>query len=81
MLSLVIPDRQARLPTQLLQFLAAESVVHQSTQRNRVAEILYDGHGVAEDGHRCHDEQDVFEDAAEREHDGGGLADLCFDGG
>ena len=56
--------------------LKSELVVDHAAERNAVAEELQGGDLGAPDDHGGDDEHDVFENTAEGEHEGGGLANL-----
>ena len=60
----------------LFELVGAEFVVDEAAEGDGVAEDLEAGDGVPEDEEGGADEEDVFEDAREGHHEGGGFADL-----
>lgn len=67
---------QTRIGEGRLYLLRAELVIAEATQGDRVAEVLLQGDGVAEDDERGADEEDILENAGHGEDDGGCLSDL-----
>lgn len=60
----------------LLESISSKLVVDETTESDRVTEELQRCNGVAEDEHRGHDEENVLEDTAKGENEGGGSANL-----
>lgn len=54
----------------LLQLLTTELVVDKTAERNAVTESLEKGDGVAEEEHRCENEENILEDTGESEDEG-----------
>ena len=69
-------ERPSGFRDSLLNVVTSELVIHQRAQSDRVSEVLQRRHWIAEDEHRCHDEQDIFQDARECQDNCGCLADL-----
>lgn len=62
----------------LLQLLTTKLVVDKTAERNAVTESLEKGDGVAEEEHRCENEENILEDTGESEDEGRSLANLRF---
>jgi hypothetical protein len=62
----------------LLQLLTTKLVVDKTAERNAVAESLEKSDGVAEQEHRCENEENVLEDTGQSEDEGRSLANLLF---
>ena len=69
-------ERQSGFRDSLLKVVTSELVVHQRTQSDRVSYVLQRRHWIMEDEHRCHNEQDIFQDARECQDNCGCLANL-----
>ena len=76
MLGAVLGPGAAGLRQVLPEGGGAEFVVDEAAEGDGVAEELEGGDAGAPDPHGGGDEEDVFEDAAEGEDEGGGASDL-----
>jgi hypothetical protein len=62
----------------LLQLLTTKLVVDKTTERDAVAKSLEKSDRVAEQEHRCENEEDILEDTGQSEDKGRSFANLCF---
>lgn len=72
----ILGDLQLRVLGQGMKLLRAELVVHQASESDGVAEELLASNRVAEQDHRCKDQQHILQDAGHSKDDGRGFADL-----
>lgn len=69
-------QREARIDKRGLDLLGTELVVAETSEGDRVAEVLLEGDGVHEDDQGGDNEKNVLEDTGHGENNGRSLADL-----